>query len=36
MYGFLTTHVVILLELEQALKDFLDSKYFRTFIKLLD
>ena len=36
MYGFLTTQVVILLELEQVLKDFLDSKNYRTLIKLLD
>ena len=36
MYGFLTTHVVILLELEQALKDFLNSKNCRTLIELLD
>ena len=36
VYGFLTTQVVILLELEQVLKDFLDSKNYRTLIKLLD
>ena len=36
MYDFLTIHVVSLLELEQALKDFLDLEIYRAFIKLLD
>ena len=36
MYGFLTTYVVILLEFEQALKNFLDSKNYRTLTKLLE
>ena len=36
MYRFLTTHVVIFLELEHALKDFLDSKNYRTLIKLFN
>ena len=36
MYDFLITHVVILLKLEQALKNFLDLEIYRAFIKLLD
>ena len=33
---FLTIQVVIFLELEQALKDFLDLEIYRALIKLLD
>jgi len=36
MYNFLIIHVVSLLELEQALKEFLDLGIYRVFIKLLD
>ena len=36
MYDFLTIHVISLLELEQALKEFLDFEINRAFIKLLD
>ena len=36
VYGFLLIHVVTLLEFEQVLKDFLDLKIYRLFIKLFD
>ena len=36
VYSFLSTHAVLLLELEQTLKDFLDLKICRILIKLLD
>ena len=37
MYGFLIIHVMItLLEFEQALKNFLDMKIYRVFIKQFD
>ena len=37
MYGFLIIHVMItLLEFEQALKNFLDLKIYRVFIKQFD
>ena len=35
VYDFLTIHVTCL-ELEQALKDFLNLEIYRAFIKLLD
>jgi len=35
VYDFLTTHVVSLLELEQALKELLDLEIYILFIKLL-
>ena len=36
VYEFLTTHMVTLLELEQAPKDFLDFEIYKVLIKLLD
>ena len=36
MYGFLIIHVITLLEFEQALKNFLDLKIYRVFIKQFD
>ena len=36
MYGFLIIHVIALLEFEQALKNFLDLKIYRVFIKQFD
>ena len=36
MYDFLIIHVITLLEFEQALKNFLDLKIYRVFIKQFD
>ena len=36
MYGFLIIHVISLLEFKQALKNFLDLKIYRVFIKQFD
>ena len=36
MYGFLIIHVIALLEFKQALKNFLDLKIYRVFIKQFD
>ena len=36
MYGFLIIHVIALLEFKQALKNFLDLKVYRAFIKQFD
>ena len=36
MYGFLIRHVIALLEFKKALKNFLDLKIYRIFIKQFD
>ena len=36
MYDFLTIHMIILLELEQVLKNFLDLEIYEALINLLD
>ena len=36
MYGFLIIYVIALLEFKQALKNFLDLKIYRVFIKQFD
>ena len=36
MYDFLIIHVIALLEFEQTLKNFLDLKIYRVFIKQFD
>ena len=36
MYGFLIIHVITLLEFKQVLKNFLDLKIYRLFIKQFD
>ena len=36
MYGFLIIHEIALLEFKQALKNFLDLKIYRVFIKQFD
>ena len=36
MYGFLIIHVIAILEFKQALKNFLDLKIYRVFIKQFD
>ena len=36
MYGFLIIHVITFLEFEQVVKNFLDLKIYRVFIKQFD